>query len=168
VWYWNQVSIAILAGIVAEVRAHKLHAIRVLILGWVLLFLPFWLQMIPLRSLVLVSPHFWYSVWNSFKFPFTFINVPYALLWWAGVGWLLARLHRPHPRAMLTLFVISLVPVILLRSAEAVISRSRLLDLSWQQYVAIVNGVILPPICLLLGSGVFKSRRHSQRHISGA
>jgi hypothetical protein len=157
-WYWRQVLISIITSVVVEVRAHKLHAVRVLVLGWLLLFPLFWLQTNTLWALVQMSPHFW-SPLASFR-----VVATHQFLWWAGVGWIIARLHRPHDRAMLLFLVMSLVPAFFLK----LVVITRVLNLHGSQYLQVFGGAMLPLIALMVGGSVFTLRQQDRAHTSGA
>src|SRR5262245_53148219 len=107
-WYWRQVLAAILAGVMRDIRDHKLLAIRAVAIGWLL-------------SVLLSFPVNWMSTagraWviesltdtrrHSFCWVFWSWQLPYALPVYVACaisGWIIARLHRGHAPAMVLLY----------------------------------------------------------------
>jgi hypothetical protein len=97
-WYWKQALQAIVASFLNEVWEHKLLAIRALLIGWV----------------IKVT---WISI-----FARTYGRPPQRLFFYEGIdtslllfvigvltmmrsGWIIARTHRAHYRAMVLLFI---------------------------------------------------------------
>ena len=113
IWYWRQVLAAILVGTVHDLAAHKMLALRTLMVGWTLYYLfsfpvawagsiaEDWLS----QQVILCSPDsFWCQFWRN---QFSAELLIYVA---AGVsGGIVARLHRKHWFAMLSLFAASVL-----------------------------------------------------------
>jgi hypothetical protein len=110
-WYRRQVLTAILTGAGADIREHKLLAVRALAVCWAALFLVgsftgalhqalFRWAMTPWKSEILRQAWVYYGM-------------PYVILMclaYAVTGWLIARLHRDHRAAMVILCALSQLP----------------------------------------------------------
>jgi hypothetical protein len=100
-WMWRQVFFAVAASILADVRQHKLLAVRAALTGIVaasiLRFLLFWIAQTPVGSLVEAftreSRHIFFGTWAP-------------LLTMTGAGWLVGRLHRGHALPMVLTFAV--------------------------------------------------------------
>lgn len=107
-WYWGQVVAAIIVGIMADLRDHKLLAARALLVGWgvylVAAFPVNWLSEMArdwVQNLLGQSGH--YTFWTAFWLP----ALPGRVLVWvvcAISGWIVARLHSGHSAPMVVLF----------------------------------------------------------------
>jgi len=107
-WYWRQVVAAILAGVMRDIRDHKLLAIRAVAIGWLLSVLfsfPVnWMSSAGrawlIESLTETRRYsFWWVFWSG--------QLPNALLAYVACaisGWIIARLHRGHAMTMVLLF----------------------------------------------------------------
>ena len=108
-WYWRQVLFAIITGFLHEVRTHKLSAIRAVVTGWGV-----WLLLcVLLRNPPAVGQGVWSLLeqvlptnwWTHSFYPYALITCIVS----AASGWIVARLHSPHPMAMVLVFVASLL-----------------------------------------------------------
>jgi hypothetical protein len=121
VWYWRQVVIAIVAGIVAEVRYHPWFTVRAMLLGWTLRWIgktPYAVGMLDtpgrivahkIGAWMLDNGHetLWYW-WIRSQIAF----LPRWGMWWivcAGIGWTVAYTHRARQSAILVLLFASSV-----------------------------------------------------------
>jgi hypothetical protein len=111
-WYWRQVLVAILVGCGNEIRTHKLLTVRALITGWAALILSNYVS-VPLYRLYSraimalgLSP---LTLWwrHYYTYPVMFVPCIGGFL----CGWLVARFHRTHRVAMVTMYVISVLLV---------------------------------------------------------
>lgn len=131
-WYWQQAFIAICSSTANEIRVHKLLALRAVVIGWASLLVC--MLTIPVLfnasraaiSGLLGSRLLWGSsglgdlnryfdiqeklrAW-TLALP-AFVLLTYAAF--ASAGWSVARLHRPHAKAMVLAFATSSVVVTL-------------------------------------------------------
>jgi hypothetical protein len=112
-WYWRQVLMAILVGCGDEIRTHKLLTVRALITGWAVLILSSYLINFPLYKLYsralgnlgLSPPRFWFWWWHYYTYPVVLVPCIGGFL----SGWLVARFHRTHRVAMVSIYVISVL-----------------------------------------------------------
>jgi len=111
-WYWKQVLVAIAAGLVGEIREHKLLTVRAIAIGWSVpilyhfVFHPFIVEMLwRLEPWIVVQhPSFYHSyyhdlerfVWGESGSLLQFLALQ-CLLGFLN-GWLVARLNRGNPR----------------------------------------------------------------------
>jgi hypothetical protein len=115
-WYRWQVLTTILAAAVAEVREHKLLAVRAIAIWYVAMNLLYWLTVSLRQSLF---PGFLNSEWRSeiLRQFWAWYGVPFVLLQcvgYAAIGWAIARVQRPYAIAMVVLCAaIQLVPATL-------------------------------------------------------
>ena len=106
-WYWRQVFAAILASTTSEVAAHKLLAVRAVVVGalaGVLLTVPIhWLSEITRASIndwIVASGH--YAFWPVLLSGPLSITV-FQCVAGAAIGGIVARLHQLHAAAMVYL-----------------------------------------------------------------
>jgi hypothetical protein len=137
IWYWRQALIAILASMANEIRNHRLLTLRAVAIGWTALLLFIVLVPVILGGINAVVAaivesrltsgstglgelsRYFHIQENFFRF-----HVPWKLslamftailcAGFASAGWIVARLHRPHRRAMVLAFVASQATVMLL------------------------------------------------------
>jgi hypothetical protein len=107
-WYWRQVLAAILAGVMRDLRDHKLLAVRAVAIGWLLAVLfsfPVnWMSSAGRAWIFEWLVHtgrvsFWWVFWSG--------QLPYALLAYVACvisGSIVARLHQAHAVAMVALY----------------------------------------------------------------
>ena len=118
-WYWRQALTAIVTGLWHEITAHKLLAIRAVVLAWGLLavaaivFKPVFARLIeairPVSDLGAVLT--------------LVLGIAISSITGAGIGWVVARLHRPFQRAAVMLYILSyyiiLVPAFVVMALKA-------------------------------------------------
>jgi hypothetical protein len=109
-WYWRQVLIAIAVSNTNTIRAHKVLAVRAILLGWTARFLTSYLIARPVFELysallrILGIVPYWLA-WHYYGYPLLLLTCVYA----AFNGWIVARLHRPHQVAMVLAFLASVL-----------------------------------------------------------
>jgi hypothetical protein len=121
-WYWQQVLVAIVAGLWKEVTTHRLLTLRGIVTGWLSLLLltrllePFYLSLHKNDYLPMLyerMPASWFDpmeVWGYYgrvfqSFDWVFVSL--ACIACACSGSLVALLHRKRSRAMLMAFFVS-------------------------------------------------------------
>jgi hypothetical protein len=113
IWYWRQVLAAILVGTVHDLAAHKMLALRALMVGWTLYYLfsfpvtwagsiaEDWLS----QQVIQCAPgSFWCQFWRNQFSVELLIYVAAAVS-----GGIVARLHRKYWVAMLSLYAASVL-----------------------------------------------------------
>jgi hypothetical protein len=163
IWYWRQVLVAIVVSFCKEIRAHSLLALRAVAIGWAVWFI--YEHFLAGWMIGLLSP-------LEYRIPFAFAPVG-GLLWWmiwlsvrTFSGWLVGRLHGPHRTTMVLVFAISVL-----------LSKGRILPFTFRlvgevfdnpRYLSAIigdlAGVILPPICVLIGGLSWTSKPY--RHVA--
>jgi hypothetical protein len=110
-WYRRQAFMAILVGAGADIRDHKLLAVRALVVCWTALFLVGSFMGVLHQSLFRWAMTPWKSeilrqAWVYYGMP----SVIIMCLAYALTGWMIARLHRDHRAAMVMLCALSQLP----------------------------------------------------------
>jgi hypothetical protein len=104
-WYWKQVVLAIALSVFSEVWNHKLLAFRALILGWTIKAIWLWAYFEVFGTAV----HRLSRMHEATAVSVAMIleTIVGALLVFALVttGWIIARTHHRHSRAMVLLFL---------------------------------------------------------------
>jgi hypothetical protein len=101
-WFWRQTVVACGLGIAGQVSAHKWLSARALATGWALYFL-------TATSVIFMLPIVdrWMSALPFVSYPLLAESL--AFLAHGATGWAVARFHRPHAIAMLSLFCVTLL-----------------------------------------------------------
>ena len=112
-WYWRQVLSAILVGAAADLRDHKLLAVRAVVVGWAVLIPWFYFTIAVYRRVPLwVGRDTWIpGAWQNADavslrmawWAWWIYEVPLVIAWCGGaliIGWVIARLHREHQAAV--------------------------------------------------------------------
>jgi len=97
-WYWKQAFQAIATSFVNEVWEHKLPAIRALLIGWA----------IKVTWISIFAHTYGRPPWRLFFYEGIDTSVLLFLigvLTMMGSGWIIARTHRAHYRALVLLFI---------------------------------------------------------------
>lgn len=103
-WYWTQVLAAIVVGSLKQLGAHKLLAIRALIVGYASIVAGAWLFM-PLNRWILM-PWFFSRGWHGHAvLMLQLVSILPASAVYFGAGWIVGRTHRPNSMAMLLPFI---------------------------------------------------------------
>jgi hypothetical protein len=116
-WYWRQTLTAILAGAAADIRAHKLLAVRAVMIGFAAMWAFSELARFSLQLLwalssggVYVGGH-WISLsYGWIRYP-RYLGLVLASIGSAGSGWIVGRMHRGHQAPMVFAFLASVVVV---------------------------------------------------------
>jgi len=157
-WYRRQVCATIWAGVVADLRAHKLMAVRAVVIGGVAVILLTWLSEALRRSLF---PWFATRPWGESEIlrqVLVYYRLPFALIACLGLvltGWMIARWHRDHRAAMVVVGALSPLPLAVQWSVET----GRLLQAGlwpfWDFRLALLFHAALLfvgyPLCILIG-----------------
>jgi hypothetical protein len=102
-WYWRQVLIAVVMSFGKEIRSHYVLAVRAIAIGWSVAHLLGYV----LRNLL---GNEWMILLSKLA-PIGWGRQLLALIpgWvaWAGIGWIVGRLHRPYQTTMVLLYVLS-------------------------------------------------------------
>jgi hypothetical protein len=95
-WYWRQAFHAIVASFFNEVWGHKLLAIRALLIGWI----------IKVMWLSVFKSTYGRPPWRLFNegIDTSLLIGLIGVLTLMGSGWIIARTHPAHYRAMVLLF----------------------------------------------------------------
>lgn len=115
-WYRRQVVGTIFAGLIADIAAHKLLAVRALVIGWsaILLLTQFawpWLEESRRALFREWGTSLWgeseilRQLWVYYGLPF----VAVTCLIFMAVGWMVARLHHRSLPAIVVLFAMTLL-----------------------------------------------------------
>jgi len=163
-WYWRQTLAAILMGSYRDVRSNKLLAFRALLVGWALSWVFFRIVFFPLADLDewlfvrgIADIRSW---WPKGPIPY-FVVGSFGCI---GIGWVIARFHRPP---MLLMFVVSVMmwnfswlPIVMSRLIWWPYYRSQ-----WYFYTFLIQGLlafVVMTISLLLGGLLVPTREPSR------
>lgn len=103
IWYWKEVSAAIVIGVCDEIMTHPLLALRAISVGWATWFL-FDYGVGPLLGSLLRR----FIVFSGYPFgPSMLIGFTVSLFFHVASGWIVARLHHSHRIATVLLFAAS-------------------------------------------------------------
>src|SRR5947208_12219810 len=111
VWFWRQTFVAVMKKGAADVRHHKLLAVRAVVIGWMVetLIGPTKQLMIPL----LQGNWSWrLDVWLDAQLGFPVIPLPFVMTTAIGAvvpGWAVSRAHRPRPISMVLIYMACLL-----------------------------------------------------------
>jgi hypothetical protein len=108
-WFWRQTIVALAKTATSDVRAHKVLALRALVVGWMAQ---------SLVSVVRAPVNRMWGNWNwkSEVWLNAHLGFPVLPPWFIvttlvgalAIGWVVARLHRPYPMPMLLVYMTSL------------------------------------------------------------
>lgn len=159
-WFWRQTIVAAIGRAAADVRGHKLLAVRALCLGWVLASIAGAIKWPVVR--LLSGAWAWQSeMWLNAHMGFPVVPVPILLTTGASAGltgWVVARLHRPRAMPMLIVYMAS---VFLFDVAGFVNSLERGVR-SFGTFGLVFNSLfpfLLMPACTLFGGLLSDPRR---------
>ena len=111
-WYRRQVFGTILAGVAADIIAHKLHAVRALAFCWLVTsLLSQFLGWLRPQLFVRWGTSLWGESDLLRQF-WAWYSVPFFVLLCLGcfaTGWMIARMHRRHSAGMVILCAVSLL-----------------------------------------------------------
>ena len=114
-WYWRQALTAILAGAVTDLRAHKLLAIRAVMIGFACMWAFSALSRFAMQVLWTLSSGGVYigDHWIRLDYGWIRHSRDFAALLTtlgsAASGWIVGRLHREHQASMVFAFVTSVI-----------------------------------------------------------
>jgi hypothetical protein len=164
-WFWRQTVVAVIKKGAADVRSHKLLAVRAVVIGWMVESLVGWTTkqfVIPL----LQGSWSWRSeVWLDAQLGFRIVPLPFLITAAIGAvvtGWVVARVHRPRAMSMLLIYMASFL---LFEVGGFVNSFERGLRSFGGVYGLAFNSLfpfIVVPACLMLG-GLLSAQPHRGR-----
>jgi hypothetical protein len=170
-WYWGQVLTAIVIGTASEVRAHKLVAVRVFAIGWIVgwvysRYVSPWIFSAVYTALQFDQFLFttglvkWFYLYGL-GFPGIFLDFAWPLtiaVGWFANGWLVGRLHRGYgPSMVLAYFAcVTIVFVLQVTWAAATSSIQAIPEILAYESTAFMVGCV--PVLLggLWGAGCHK------------
>jgi hypothetical protein len=100
-----QVSLAIATSFTSELLHHKLRGIRAIFIGWAV-FVP---GIVLFRSLLIHTAN-----WIHAAVDHELVLIARYAVWglgWISIGWIIRRAHRPNERAMILVFVATVLIV---------------------------------------------------------
>jgi hypothetical protein len=157
-WYWWQVAVAIVTGFATEVRLHKLLIVRGLLIGTAFqVVFPYGMHLI--KHVVFKYLISFQRVW---EYPNLFGAVPILIgvIACAINGRVIARLHRPHRRAVILAFVVLQFLMMLKPIGSVPLLQSWMFQIGFDINALIFklggpNGMpLLNAICDICGDGV--------------
>ena len=164
-WFWRQTVVAVIKKGAADVRSHRLLAVRAVVIGWMIA------SLVGRTTKQFVIPLLqgswsWRSeVWLDAQLGFPIVPLPFLMTTAIGAvvtGWVVARLHRPHAMPMLLIYMASFL---LFEVGGFVNSFERGLRSFGGVYGLAFNSVfpfIVVPACLMLG-GLLSAQPHRGR-----
>jgi hypothetical protein len=96
-WYWRQAVVAIVVSLFKEVWSHKLLTVRALLIGWSTFFISRYAFEITREQLFALAS--WSRLWRHDWITLA-VQIPEVAVSGVVAGWLVARLHRRSPKAM--------------------------------------------------------------------
>jgi hypothetical protein len=107
-WYWKQVLMAVAIAFYREISAHKLLAVRAVLVGYVFAEVAHSMLELPLFNL-LKKFAFGSGLVEGTQWAHGYIDpwAAIACLSAAGIGWVVARLHRSHQRGMVFAYAVA-------------------------------------------------------------
>jgi len=149
-WYWRQALVAIVTSFFNEVGTHKLLTLRAIATGWVVAVVS--RRAFNLTWEILSALASWSRLWRHGWITIA-VQIPEVVLSGVLAGWLVARLHRQSQKAMVLAYaayfaggeIISLLP-------EFLRFRS-------YPFISLISFITLTTVGVLVGGGVFTSRR---------
>jgi len=104
-WYWKQVSMAVAIALYREIRAHKLLSVRAVLVGYVFAEVAYSMLELPLFNLLKKFAFgSGFLAGTRWEHGYIFLWAAIVCLSAAGIGWVVARLHRSHRRAMVFVY----------------------------------------------------------------
>ena len=178
-WYRRQVVGTILSGLAADLTAHKLLAVRALVIGWSVIYLV--LQFIG--PLIQQTRTMLFSRWGSALWGESEIlrqlwrdySLPFVLLWcliFMTIGWIVTSLHRRHLPAIVLLFSATL----LIPAPFLALETWRLLGMCcwgtesdrWAVVFYTLVSIVVYPLCVLIGGlCTLRTDEHDRRGDAG-
>jgi hypothetical protein len=158
-WYWRQAATAILAGAVTDLRAHKLLAIRAVMIGFACMWAfsalsRFALQMLWTLSSggVYVGDH-WIRLDYGWIRHARYFAALLTTMGSAASGWIVGRLHREHQAPVVFAFVTSVVVAAMVQLVllVSIIGWAIRPITQYQHPVAILWFFVVVPASILLG-----------------
>ena len=170
-WYRRQVLGSILVGLAADVAAHKVLAVRALVLGWSGLYVIYGV----VGPFIQETRMTFFSRWGStlwgeseiLRQLWVYYGLPFVLetcSLFAGIGWMVARLHRRHLPGIVVLFSATL----LIPATFQALETRRLLETElwpgwgwgsfrWALVFHALVSIVAYPLCVLIG-GLWPAR----------
>jgi len=143
-WYWRQVLLAMAVGCFQEIRQHKLLAVRAILTALVS-----WYGLGPVYRAVVANFHNYFG-WTLPRFEGALLLLIAVVIPAMSIGWLVGRLHRQHPAAMVLAVAVFILAIHLPELCRRVLNA---LD-DARYFPALVDqarSMILGISCVLLG-----------------
>ena len=183
-WYRRQVFGTILAGIVADVAAHKLLALRALALGWSALLILFQFGGPLLSEMRMALFRQWGStLWGEsevLRQLWVYYGIPFVLVSctiFTAIGWMVGHLHRRHLPGIVAVFSATLLIPATFQALEIRRLLGTELWPGWGwgsfRWALLFQGVLMSvayPLCVLIGGlcGAHSDDGHELPTDSGA
>ncbi len=164
-WYRRQVFGSILAGLTADIAAHKLLAVRALAIGWAAMYLAIHFASPRIEQVRRALFREWGSaLWGESEILrqlWVYYGIPFVLLTcliFMAIGWTVAALHRRHLPGIVILFAATL----LIPAAFSAMETRRLLgtelwpgwgwgSFRWALLFHTFDSIVVYPLCALIG-----------------
>jgi len=151
-WYWRQTTAGIGATFCEQVWSHKLLTVRAMAIGWAVAILSrhgfnlTWEALSALRS----WSRFWRHEWITVA-----VQVPEVVLAGVLAGWLVAKLHHRHQKAMVlacAAYIAALHVVWLLQALNPMIPFQ---SVPLYSIIYTISNIAITVACILIGGGIF-------------
>ena len=163
-WYRRQVAGTILAGLAADIAAHKLLAIRSLVIGWSAMYLVYQFLQFVHQTRVMIFGRWGSTFWGDsevLRQLWVYYGLPFQLvtcLLLMTVGWMVARLHRRRLPGIVIVFSATLLIPGVLQALET----RRMLQtpwwpgwgwgsFRWALVYYVVLSLVVYPLCVIVG-----------------
>jgi hypothetical protein len=163
VWFWRQTLMTLASTFGREARQHGLSFLRALAAAAVVLLLMWNLEPLLTNKILHFETHAlfeWDPLWlhhRGWKVAFLTLQALHVGMWFAAIGWLAPRIHRAHPRLIVTvcaIVVFALYLPELTRQVDNLMEHPRY----WGAFKLVCARVLISLGALLL-SGWWSARR---------
>jgi hypothetical protein len=149
-WYWRQALLAIVMSFFNEVGTHKLLTLRAIATGWVVAVVS--RRAFNLTWEILSALASWSRLWRHGWITIA-VQIPEVVLSGVLAGWLVARLHRQSQKAMVLAYAAYFAGV------EIIWLLPEFLRFRSYPFISVISFITLTTVGVLVGGGVFTSRR---------